>query len=84
MGKTIRCRIVFKLLINLLSLPILLLHTRVIDGVAEAAAANALSAAGFHEDRVQLVVASGAALVALILAALLSVYKPKGRIRHLP
>jgi hypothetical protein len=74
--------IVFKFLINLLSLPILLLHTRIIHGVAGAATANTLSAAGLHEDRVQLVVASGAALVALILAALLSVYKPKGRIRQ--
>jgi hypothetical protein len=74
--------IVFKLLINLLSLPILLLHTRIIHGVAGAATANTLSAAGLHEDRVQLVVASAAALVALILAALLSVYKPKGRIRQ--
>lgn len=70
--------IVFKLLINSLSLPILLLHTRIIHGVAKAAAANALSAAGLHEDRVQLVVASVAALTALVVATLLSVYKPKG------
>jgi hypothetical protein len=74
--------IVFKLLINLLSLPILLMHTQIIHRVAGTAAANALSAADLHEDRLQLVVASGAALVALIVAALLSVYKPKGRIRQ--
>lgn len=70
----------FKFLINLLSLPILLLHTRIIRRMAAAAAANGLLAKGVQEDRVQLVAASGLALAALIAATLLSVYKPKGRI----
>ena len=68
--------IIFKFLINLVSLPILLLHTGIIHRVAVAARMNGLSA--FHEERVQLVVASLAALVALFIAMLLSVYKPRG------
>ena len=68
--------ILYKFLINLASLPILLLHTRIIHRVAVAARMNQLS--GFREDRAQLVAASVAALIALFVALLLSVFKPKG------
>jgi hypothetical protein len=70
--------ILFKFLINLVSLPILLLHTTIIHRVAGAARLHELSAMRLREDRLQLVVASLAALVALFVALLLSVYKPKG------
>jgi len=70
--------VIFKLLINLLSLPILLLHTRIIDRVAAAATISNLAPADLRPDRIQLVVASSASLAVLIIATLLSVYKPRG------
>jgi hypothetical protein len=70
--------VVFKLLINLVSLPILLLHTGIIHRVAAAAVDNGLSAGDLYQDRLQLVLVSAAALVALVIAGVLSVYKPQG------
>ena len=72
--------IVIKFLINLVSLPLLLLHTRMIHRMAEAATSGALPVNALYEDRVHLVVASGMSLAALVVATLLSVYKPKGRL----
>lgn len=70
--------VIFKLLINLLSLPLLLLHTRIIDRVAAAATLAPLRPGDLYGDRVQLVIASTASLAVLIMATLLSVYKPRG------
>jgi hypothetical protein len=67
-----------KLLINGLSIPVLLLHTRVIRTVAGAAAAGNLSPADLHDERGQLVTISIFALVALVAAIALSIYKPRG------
>lgn len=72
--------ILAKFLINTLSLFLLLLHTRVISAVATAAEKNNLSVADLHGERVQLVVISIAALLALMAATILSVYKPQGRV----
>jgi hypothetical protein len=69
--------VIFKLLISLGSLPLLLLHTRIIDRVA-AAALSGLHPADFYSDRVQLVVASGASLLVLVLASFFSIFKPRG------
>ena len=71
--------IIFKLLISTASLPILFLHTGIIRRVATAATDTRLPFTGLHEDRQQLVIASAASLMALVAAALLSVYKPRGR-----
>ena len=67
-----------KLLINFLSIPILLLHTRVIDHMAGAAARGNLSDADLAGPGVQLIVTAIAALAALLTATILSVYKPRG------
>jgi hypothetical protein len=67
-----------KLLINSVAIPILLLHTRIIREVANAAAKGNLSPAELRGPRVQLVVVAVAALVALLAASALSVYKPRG------
>lgn len=64
-----------KLLINALSLPLLLLHTRMIRMVS---AQGALSLTDLRPERTHIVVAAAAALGALLLATFLSVYKPKG------
>ncbi|TDW99108.1 hypothetical protein [Dinghuibacter silviterrae] len=63
--------IIVKFGISLVSLPLLVLHTRMIHRVATAATP-------LHGDRIHLVIASAASLTALITATLLSVYKPKG------
>jgi len=72
--------ILIKLVINTLSLPILLLHTRIIHRVATAAAVatTSLSSYDLHQDRIQLIIIAIAALAALLIATLLSVYKPSG------
>ncbi len=67
-----------KLLINSLSIPILLLHTRIIGEVANAAEKGILSQGDLRRQRVQLVVVAVAALQALLAASALSVFKPRG------
>ncbi|HWK05099.1 MAG TPA: hypothetical protein VNS58_15770 [Puia sp.] len=67
-----------KLLINLLSIPILLLHTRLIDYMANTAARRDLSHADLSGPGAQLAVAAIAALIVLLVATILSVYKPRG------
>ena len=70
--------ILAKLLINAISIILLLLHTRVIGSVATAAAKTTLSGTDLRGQRVQLVVISIVALLALLVATILSVYKPRG------
>ena len=67
-----------KLLINSLSIPILLLHTRVIDYMAGTAARRDLTQADLDGPGTQLAAAAIAALVVLLVATILSVYKPRG------
>ena len=67
-----------KFLINSLSVPILLLHTQVIRTMANAAATGTLSHTDLHDQRAQLVTIAIAALLALLAATVLSVYKPRG------
>ncbi|HTI07129.1 MAG TPA: hypothetical protein VL832_01200 [Puia sp.] len=67
-----------KLLINALSIILLLLHTRVIADVATAAAKTTLNGTDLRGQRVQLVAIAIAALLALLVATILSVYKPRG------
>ena len=74
--------IIFKLIINLLSLPILLLHTTIIYRVAAAAITGRVGAPDLRADRLQLVVAASVSLAALLVAAILSVYKPRGKIAY--
>ena len=74
--------VVVKLLINLLCSIILLVH---LGPIAELASRAAAEIAPSHADvglRTQMVVASGAALVALLVATVLSVYKPRGLTRY--
>jgi len=70
--------VLVKLVINSLSIPILLLHIRLIHEVAMAAAASILTTDDLHDERRQLVTIAIAALLALLAATVLSVYKPRG------
>jgi len=67
-----------KLLITFLATLLLLLHMQPISTLAGAAAEMSLSGADLRPLRVQLVVNAGAALLALLAATTLSVYKPRG------
>ncbi len=70
--------ILAKLLITILSTVILQVHMQPIIYLADAAAKTALFSADLYRMQVQMVVASGAALMALLVATVLAVYKPRG------
>jgi hypothetical protein len=74
--------ILAKLLINILCTVVLLLHMQPITVLAGVAAETTLSSADFRETRIQLVVNAGAALLALLVATTLAVYKPRGMTRY--
>jgi len=69
--------IVVKLVINILSTVILLIHLQPISYMARVAADGTLSSAD-RGVQIQLVVAAGAGLLALLAATGLAVYKPRG------
>lgn len=67
-----------KLLINLLASLLLLLHTQPIGVLAALARSASISSAQAHRLQIQLVVDAGLALLALLVATTLAVYKPRG------
>lgn len=69
--------ILVKLVINILSTLILVVHLGPINYLARVAAEGTLSNAD-RGAQIQLVIASGAGLVALLTATALAVYKPRG------
>jgi hypothetical protein len=69
--------IVVKLVVNLLSTAILLLHLKPISYLARAAAEGALTTAD-RPLQIQMAVASSAGLLALLFATALAVLKPRG------
>ena len=70
--------IVAKLGLTVVATVILLVHTQPIGRVALVAAERMLSSADLHPLRVQLIADAAAALMALLVATTLSVYKPWG------
>ena len=71
--------VVAKLVITLPASMLLLLHLQPIGRMASIAATTTLSVTDFSMLRMQLVFEAGAALLALLVATALSVYKPQGR-----
>jgi hypothetical protein len=71
-----------KLLITVAATLLLVLHTRPISTMASVAANQTLAQTDFRALRIQLVFDAGAALVALLVATLLGVYKPRGLTRY--
>jgi hypothetical protein len=71
-----------KLLINVLATMLLLVHMRPISRMSSLAIAGQLSSADHRTVQVQLVADAGLALVALLVATTLSVYKPRGMTRY--
>lgn len=70
--------VVIKLLITVVSTIILLIHMRPIVHMAEVAADTLLTPGDMRRLRIQLVADAGAAVVALLVATTLSIYKPRG------
>jgi hypothetical protein len=67
-----------KLFITVASTIILLVHMRPISFLGGVASQGTMGPTDLHDVRLQLVTASGGALLALLVATVLSVYKPKG------
>ncbi|NUT91645.1 MAG: hypothetical protein HOY78_06390 [Saccharothrix sp.] len=70
--------VIFKLLINLLATVVLFVHMKPIAYLADMAAAHGMSG-GAGRVQVQILVDSAAAVLVLVIATVLSVYKPRGR-----
>lgn len=70
--------VIAKLGLTVLATIILLVHTQPIGAVAAVAADRMLSSTDLRQLRIQLIADAGAALLALLVATTLSVYKPWG------
>ena len=74
--------VLFKFLITLVATLIFLIHLQPVTRLASAAALSSLSATDLRPVRIQITVDAALALVALLVATTLSVYKPKGMTRY--
>lgn len=74
--------VIAKLLITVLATVLLLVHTQPVGHLADAAARAALAGGELEGMRIQLLVDAAAAAVALLTAAGLSVFKPRGITRY--
>ena len=77
-GLFIHYWVVIKLLITLIATVILLLHMRPIGHMAGTAVATTLAPGDMRDLRVQLTADAAAAIVVLVVATVLAVYKPQG------
>jgi len=74
--------IVAKLVITLLATLILLVHTQPVDLLVSAAEKMTVLGANLYGEQLQMVIASGGALVVLGVITALSYYKPRGMTRY--
>jgi hypothetical protein len=74
--------ILIKLLVTVAATILLMVHMQTIGYMANAAAATALSRADLRGPRTQLVADAGGAIVVLLVATSLSVFKPRGTTRY--
>ena len=74
--------VLIKLLITVAATVILMVHTVPVSRIADIAVAVDLTSGDLFGARVQLIVASGAAVLALLATTALSIYKPRGLTRH--
>ena len=74
--------VVAKLFINAASTLILVVHMRPITYLAARATEAAFAADDFRRLRIQVTIDAGTALLALLVATVLAVYKPKGLTRY--
>jgi hypothetical protein len=74
--------VVAKLLIAILATVVLMVHMQPIGDLGRAAADQTLGLGDYRDVRVQLVADAGAAMLVLLVATALSVYKPRGLTRY--
>jgi hypothetical protein len=74
--------VVIKLLITVFATMLLLVHMQPVGHLARVVATTTLASGELAGLRIQLVADAGAALAALLVAATLSVYKPRGLTRY--
>jgi hypothetical protein len=74
--------VLVKLLVTVLATIVLLMQMESVSYLADAAAATALAPADLREARISLVAHAGGGLLVLLVPAILSVYKPRGRTRY--
>ena len=74
--------VLIKLLITMFATAVLMLHTQPVGHMAQMATEMDLAPGDLAGARIQLVVASGAAVLALIATTALSIYKPRGLTRY--
>ncbi|XVV06647.1 DUF2269 domain-containing protein [Actinosynnema sp. CA-248983] len=70
--------VIFKLVINLLATVVLFVHMRPIEYLADMASTHGVGG-GADRLQVQILVDAAAAVLVLVIATVLSVYKPRGR-----
>ena len=74
--------VVGKLLIAILATIVLMLHMQPISYLGRAATEQVLGLGDFRDVRVQLIANAGAALLVLLVATALSIYKPRGLTKY--
>lgn len=74
--------VLIKLLITAFTTAVLMLHTQPVGHMTQMAATSDLMPGDLLGARIQLVVASGAGVVALLTTTALSIYKPRGLTRY--
>ena len=74
--------ILIKLVITALATVLLLVHLQPVTAMADMALATDLGPSDMNGMRIQLVFDAGAAVLALLITSVLSVYKPRGLTRH--
>ena len=74
--------VVIKLLMTIFATAVLVLHMRPVGLVADEAATSVLAGDDLNGLRVQLLADAAAAILLLLVAATLSVFKPRGRTRY--
>ena len=74
--------VLIKLLITIFSTVVLMIHTQPVGQMAQMATEMDLAPGDLAGARIQLVVASGAAVLALFTTTALSIYKPRGLTRY--
>lgn len=74
--------VLVKFVLTVGAIALLMLHMQLVRYLASAAASTRLSSTDLRDLRIQLIGDAGAALLVLLVATALSVFKPRGMTRH--
>jgi hypothetical protein len=74
--------VVVKLVLTVLATVLLVLHMQAVGVAADRAGEGMLAGGELRRLRIQLVIDAGAAMVVLLVAAVLSIFKPRGMTRY--